>query len=121
MRVGTVRRRDQGQCHEVGQYCSAGSIFGCRERTKSYCCFSSMLGRIVQEQGRQQIARGWGTPETPSCEGFTTTEIAALDWSRFDLSEFYAHIHVGNGPAQGTVTTNAQNKQQSCYYGDGRC
>ena len=117
----TVRRRDQGQCHEVGQYCSAGSILGCRERTKTYCCFSSMLGRIVQEQGRQQLARDWGTPQSPNCVGFTTTEIAALDWSRFDLSEFYAHIHVASGPDQGAVTTGAQNKQQSCYYGDGRC
>ena len=38
-----------------------------------------------------------------------------------DLSEFYAHIHVGTGPDQGAVTSGAQNKQQSCYYGDGRC
>ena len=117
----TVRRREQGRCHEVGQYCSAGSILGCRERTKTYCCFSSMLGRIVQEQGRLQISRAWGTPTAPSCEGFTADELARLDWSRFDLTEFYAHIHVATPPAQGTVSGNAQNRQPSCYYGEGRC
>lgn len=117
----TVRRREQGRCHEVGEYCSAGSIFGCRERTKAYCCFSSMLGRIVQEQGRLQIARDWGTPQTPSCQGFTADELARLDWSRFDLTEFYAHIHVATPPGSGAVTGSVQNKQPSCYYGEGRC
>lgn len=117
----TVRRRDQGRCHEIGEYCSAGSIFGCRERTKSYCCFSSMLGRIVQEQGRLQIARDWGSPTAPSCTGFTADELSRLDWSQFDLTEFYAYIRVVAPPGVGTVTGNAQNRQPSCYYGEGRC
>ena len=79
-----------------------------------------MLGRIVQEQGRQQLARDWGTPQSPNCVGFTTTEIAALDWSRFDLSEFYASI-VPNMPDVGAIQGGNVDRAANCYYGEGRC
>jgi len=114
--------RDQGQCHEVGEYCSASSwLFGCRERTHTFCCFGSLLARLVQEQGRAQIGRDWGTPQSASCSGFTPTELAALDWSQFDLSEFFAQLNIGTPPAQGAVATGVQSQQSSCYYNDGRC
>ena len=112
--------REQGRCHEVGTFCSADSILGCRERTTTFCCFSSLLARLVQEQGRAQLPRGWGTPEAPVCQGFTATEISQLDWSRFDLSEFYAQIRV-NPPSQGDTTSTATTRQPACYFGQGRC
>ncbi|MCW5632780.1 MAG: conjugal transfer protein TraN [Rubrivivax sp.] len=117
----TVRDRDAGKCHQVGEYCSARSLGVCRDRTRTYCCFSSLLGRLVQEQGRVQIARDWGTPETPNCAGFTPDELARLDWSQFDLSEFYAHIRVDNPPSQAGATGGAAGKQPQCYYGNGQC
>ncbi|MEO1280114.1 MAG: conjugal transfer protein TraN [Pseudomonadota bacterium] len=95
METGTLR--GSGMCHEVGEYCSV-RIFGCVQKKKAHCCFNSMLGRIIQEQGRPQLAAFtalpdiWGTPEDPICRGFTPEEFQALDFSAMDLSEYYGEL-----------------------------
>jgi conjugal transfer mating pair stabilization protein TraN len=64
-------------------------------QNRGHCCFNTKLGRIIQEQGRPQLkafnAIGWGTPKNPYCRGFTE-EFQALDFSRMDLSEYYADV-----------------------------
>lgn len=44
----------------IGEYCSNHSGFGpfkrCTERTQTYCSFKGLLPRIIQQQGRQQLA-----------------------------------------------------------------
>ena len=62
------------------------------ETTQSYCCFNSRLSRILNEQGRAQIGRGWGSATRPDCGGFTLDQLQTLDFSRMDLSEFFAEI-----------------------------
>ena len=117
----TYKKRDAGQCHEIGEYCSNKTALGiCVEKTKTHCCFSSLLARVIQEQGRVQLARGWGDAKNPVCTGFTPDELTALDWSKFDLSEFYAQIHPTTLD-QGVVTNDAKTTQPACYYGQGKC
>lgn len=116
----TVQKRDAGKCHATGEYCSSKVLGICKEHTHTYCCFSSLLARVIQEQGRAQIGRDWGTPEAPNCVGFTPDELAKLDWSLFDLSEFYAQINPTT-LNQGQVTNGAAGQQPACYYGQGRC
>jgi conjugal transfer mating pair stabilization protein TraN len=116
-----VRQREEGQCHYIGNYCSERDwLGGCLSRTYSYCCFPSMLARIVQEQGRPQLERAWGSSREPSCEGFTVEEFQNLDWSRIDLSEFYASITPAPVDNDG-ATGRAGEAQDDCYYGTGRC
>ncbi len=117
----TFNMKRQGRCHEVGEYCSNRTVLGiCVEKTRTSCCFSSLLARLVQEQGRAQIARAWGDPKAPSCTGFTPDELAALDWSRFDLSEFYASIRA-TPLDQAATSGGAAAQQPVCYYGQGKC
>lgn len=89
-------RRGQNLCHEIGTYCSKKINLGvakiCIEKTKSYCCYNSRLARIINEQGRAQIGKSWGSAKNPNCSGFTPNEFAALDFSRIDLSEFTAEV-----------------------------
>ncbi|OYV01789.1 MAG: hypothetical protein CFE45_03275 [Burkholderiales bacterium PBB5] len=92
----------------------------CVQKTRSACCFSSLLGRVVQEQGRAQLGIGWGDVKNPECRGFTPTELTTMDWSLFDLSEFYASINP-TPLDQGQATTGVANKQPACYYGQGKC
>jgi conjugal transfer mating pair stabilization protein TraN len=88
-----LHQRDaQGLCHYVGSYCS-DSVFGiCVTKKKAYCCFESKLSRILQEQGRAQINKPWGSPKRESCQGFTIDEFARLDLSRMDFFEVYAEF-----------------------------
>ncbi|MCV3418225.1 conjugal transfer protein TraN [Campylobacter lari] len=83
----------QNRCVEVGEYCSKKIKFiGCIQHKKTHCCFNSKLARIFNEQGRPQIGRGWGSPKSPDCRGFTPEEFQKLDFSEIDLSEFIADI-----------------------------
>lgn len=117
----TYQWKSQGRCHELGEYCSNKTVLGiCVEKTRSACCFSSLLARVVQEQGRAQLGIAWGDVKSPECRGFTPTELTTMDWSQFDLSEFYASINP-TPLDQGQTTGGAAGKQPACYYGQGKC
>ena len=74
----------------VGRYCSEDSIFGCLAKTSTFCCFRSKLGRIIHEQGRPQLGIDWGNARKPACEGFSAVQLAAIDFSTIDFSEYFA-------------------------------
>lgn len=92
----TAMLRSSGMCHEVGTYCASSFLGVCLQKARGHCCFNTKLGRIIQEQGRPQLkafnSTGWGTPKRPLCRGFTPEEFQALDFSKMDLSEYYADI-----------------------------
>lgn len=85
-------KREQGAAHYVGRYCSKDNIFGCLERTYTYCTYPSKLARIIVEQGNSQIGRGYGSAKNPSCPGFTIDELNTLDFNAMDLTEFYEDV-----------------------------
>lgn len=87
-------KHDNRLCHAVGSYCSVKiPLVGvCVETTETFCCFNSRLARILNEQGRAQLSRTWGKAKDPDCTGFTIAQLQSLDFSRMDLSEFYAEI-----------------------------
>jgi hypothetical protein len=84
-------------CHAVGTYCSSclrvlGKCVSCITRSTSKCCFNSMLARLVNEQGRRQVGKAWGSAENPDCSGFSVAQLQSLDFAQMDLTEFYASI-----------------------------
>jgi conjugal transfer mating pair stabilization protein TraN len=86
--------RDANLCVAVGSFCSARVpiIRTCIEQTQSYCCFNSRLARLINEQGRAQIGKIWGSGRHPDCSGFTPAEFERLDFSQIDLGEFIAEV-----------------------------
>ncbi|EER59410.1 conjugal transfer mating pair stabilization protein TraN, partial [Acidovorax delafieldii 2AN] len=112
-------------CHTVGTYCSSclrilGKCVSCIEHTTTKCCFNSVLARIINEQGRLQVMKWWGTAEMPDCSGFTIAQLQSLDFSRMDLTEFYASI-VPRLPNVGAIQGGNAGRASNCYYGEGRC
>lgn len=85
-------RRGQNLCVNIGTYCSKKVAKVCFEKKKSYCCYNSRLARIINEQGRAQIGKSWGSPKNPDCSGFTPQEFEKIDFSQIDLSEFISEI-----------------------------
>ena len=75
------KKRQAGLCHEVGTYCSKRVLGICLERKRSFCCFNSSLARILQECGRPQIGKGWGSPKRPDCSGYTIDEFVSIDFT----------------------------------------
>lgn len=113
-------------CHTVGTWCSLcarthlGICEACEEHSTSKCCFNSMLARIVNEQGRAQIGKGWGGAQSADCSGFSVAQLQALDFAAMDLSEFYASL-VPTLPDVGQLQSDNAGRIPTCYYGQGKC
>ncbi|GJI98172.1 hypothetical protein RugamoR57_48900 [Duganella caerulea] len=112
-------------CHPIGTWCSnciriLGKCVTCIEHTTSKCCFNSELARLVNEQGRAQLGIGWGEAERPQCQGFTVAQLQELDFSRMDLTEFYASI-VPALPDLAALRASNSVRAGACYFGGGKC
>ena len=105
-------KRGQNLCTHVGSYCSSKVLGSCVTKKEVHCCFNSRLARIINEQGRAQLGRGWGNALAPDCSGLTVAELQGLDFSQMDLSEFYAEI-VPKAADVPALATKIQNKVKS--------
>lgn len=109
---------DLKKTHYVGSYCAKKTVFGCMERHQSYCVFSSPLSRIINEQARPQLGRGWGTPKNPDCSGITLEELTRLDWNQIDLGEWMDILKVtDNMPGMRDLTLDGMTGEGS-YLGE---
>lgn len=87
-----------GFCHYIGEYCRHRIWgIGCVQKAKGFCCFASMLARIIHEQGRPQLNAfpadgGWGSAKRPNCRGFTPDEFQMLDFSKIDFSSYFESL-----------------------------
>ncbi len=107
-------------CHYIGTYCSNKSLFGCLMKKMTYCCYGSVLGRIVEEAGHSQLGLSWGDAKNPQCGGFSVAQFQQIDLSNVDFSDFYddklAQL-ASNDPnstvAAITASINAMNASQA--------
>ena len=85
-------RKKAGTCHFIGSYCSSKFLGACVSKKQSYCCFISKLAKIINEGGREQLGKSWGTAESPNCSGFTSSDMEKIDFSKLNLDEFLNDI-----------------------------
>lgn len=95
--------KQTSRAHYVGSY-STGSLI--KTKYKSFCTFPSKLSRILVEQGRAQMGKGWGSAKNPDCSGFTLQQIESLDFNKMDLSEFHSDVM-----SKGQNSNTPSNKQ----------
>ena len=86
-------KREIKTCTHVGSYCASKVLGSCIEKRESYCCFNSPLSRILQEQVRPQLGRGWGTPENPECGPILAEDLQNVDFDKVDLSEWTGMLY----------------------------
>lgn len=83
-----LKQRRDGKCVQVGTYCAEKTALGiCIRKKTVFCCFGNKFAKLLQEQGKKQLKKGFGTPESPNCAGFTVEELKKVDFSKLDLSE----------------------------------
>lgn len=99
-------------CHKVGT--KSDNVLGLPLKDVSvYCCFNSMLARLIHEQGRPQIGRGWGTVDNPDCGGFSLGDISNLDFSVMDLSEYMQYVQTEVGLTEEEQAATLDNAMQT--------
>lgn len=114
MSMETSMNAESGFCHYVGEYCKTKWLGHCVQKARGFCCFNSMMGRIIHEQGRPQLNtfNDWGTPDSPDCRGFDPDEFRDLDFSKIDFSEYYAELLY---KTQGQVTDTMTKLTEQFY------
>lgn len=85
--------RDQNLCHQVGTtYCAKKVFKKCVSKKTSFCCFGTRFAKILQQQGRSQLAINWGNAKCPDCRALTLEEISKLDLSKMNFSELFEDL-----------------------------
>ncbi len=108
-------KKGQNLCVFVGSYCSnkIPLINLCLEKKEQYCCFNSILAKVINRQGRAQLGMAMN-----QCGGFTEDQLKAIDFAKLDLSEFMATLHANTASAAASaskVNATVQQKVQSYY------
>jgi len=57
-----------------------------------YCCFSNMLEKVVQVEGRKQLGMNFGNGGHANCRGLTLEELGRIDFSKMNFSEVAAEM-----------------------------
>lgn len=79
----------QKQCFAVGsKYCAKKVLGVCYLRRQDWCCYSSMLSRIIADQGSKQLGK-----DMSSCPGFTIEEFGRIDFDKLDLDEWLSTMY----------------------------
>lgn len=80
----TALKLEMRQCYAVEKkYCAKESLGVCYMKRQDYCCYGSILSRIVMEQAHVLLNK-----DMEQCAGLTHEELNALDFNQIDLSEW---------------------------------
>jgi len=92
-----AKRRKDKKCVKVGMYCSSElPILGCIIERTVFCCYDSVIGKILNQEAKKQLGKSNGTVENPQCGGLSLEEIERVDFSKADFKEFYDEVVVPN-------------------------
>ena len=93
-------------CRKVGSEC-LGTF--CPQVKQTYCCFNSVLSKIVNTAATVQLGKAY-----TDCSGLTTAQFGQLDFSKIDMSEFTASISSSvQLPSTGAINTDVGNTIQT--------
>jgi hypothetical protein len=84
--------RDKNRCVMVGTYCAEKLAGQCIRKKTTFCCYTSKLAKIIQEQGRGQLGLGFGSPKQPQCQGLTPEQLSKIDFRQVNFSDLFQDI-----------------------------
>jgi conjugal transfer mating pair stabilization protein TraN len=86
-RLGSAR--EKGWTIALGSKCTTDTPFGCLKEKQVFCVFHNKLAKLVQEYGRGQIGRSFGSADAPDCRGFSVSEIESIRFDSMPLKEAF--------------------------------
>lgn len=88
-----IEKRKKNLCVYVGK--ESNKKAGVTTLVKHhYCCFGTLLDKVVQVQARKQLGLSFGSGKTPDCRGLTLEEIQRINWDEIDFTEFIEDLKV---------------------------
>lgn len=88
--------RTQRRCVYVGNYCAKkvgkGKARRCVTHKQTWCCYESLMARLIQEQGHVQLNWWYGNPKNPQCQGFSLNQFQSLNFNAMNFDELAASL-----------------------------
>ena len=92
-----AKKRKEKKCVEIGTFCyTKVPILGCVIERTTFCCYDSIIAKIINQEAKKQLGRNNGDAENPSCSGLNKEDLERIDLSNVDFTEFYEEIVVPN-------------------------
>lgn len=89
----------EGKCIRVGSYekeekTNFGQMIGQKATITSYCCFESILSKVLHQGAITCGLRKIGDSEAknPPCKALTLGELQRMDWNRVDFTPFVNEV-----------------------------
>lgn len=82
----------KGKCEYIDEYCSTKDPILkkiCLIKTKSYCCYPTVLAKTIRLGARDQLGKGLGTAEDPQCGGLSLNDLERIDFSKINFDDFF--------------------------------
>lgn len=113
-------KRALNSCHQVGSYCKTKVLGACIEKRQTYCCFSSPLSRIIQQQIRPQLGLSWGSSKAPQCDGIPLDRLSEINWEQVNLDEWLGLLQAnGKFPESSAIDLDSLTGAGSVFNTDG--
>jgi conjugal transfer mating pair stabilization protein TraN len=96
-----LAKKNQGKrCVRIGTYCEKilkipfmkKKDCPCIKLRTNFCCYDSLIGKIINQEAKRQLGISNGSPKYPNCGGITIEDLSRVDLSKTDFSDFYKII-----------------------------
>ena len=109
-----AKKRREKKCINLGTYCASKKAGICGRKRTTFCCYDSIIARIINQEAKRQLGRNNGTAENPECGGLNIEDLEKVDLSKADFKDFYDDIVIPNiniPDVKIDATANAKNTE----------
>lgn len=111
-----AKKRREKRCVEVGTHCTSKHFGKCIIEKTVFCCYDSIIAKILNQEAKKQLGLDNGTPEKPECGGIEPPEeLEKVDFSKANFTEFYDEIvtkHYAIPEAKMDIARNVNNAEE---------
>ncbi len=119
------RKFNEGKCIRVGTYTpdtrNIGTLIGQKRTMTTFCCFDSILSKVLHQGAIAQGVKSLGDPKNPNCGPLTLAQLQRMNWDQVDFTPFVNEVtskvnlnaaHVGQKSAA-TVRAHLDNQMRA--------
>jgi conjugal transfer mating pair stabilization protein TraN len=72
-----------------------------------------VISRILNQEAKKQLGKGYGSPESPDCSGIELADLEKIDLTGADFTDFYNEVVIPNIKIPDLKTDSAQIQEKA--------
>lgn len=87
----------EGKCIHIGKYDekrskNIGTMVGQKRTVTTYCCFDSVLAKILHQGSFDQGVKAKGSARSPNCGAMSLAQLQRLQWDQINFGPFVQEV-----------------------------